>query len=309
MRARIALGAALAAATVLLAGCGGSSDTTSAELVAPADTSMVGGAEMAPEAVGAPEARAEDGSATSSTAMQRQVVRSGSLSMRADDVAKTVAQVRGLASAAGGFVAAENTYAGDYAYSSITVQVPAAKLDGVIDAISKLGTIESVDVSAQDVTSQTVDLDARIKALQASVDRMTDLLAQASDVSDLMAIEAQLSQRQAELDALKAQRTWLGDQVAMSTLSVTVQPVSTIEPVDTPGFGGGLESGWAALVSAFAVAVTAVGFLLPFAILVAIVAVPVTIWAVWLVRRHRRQTLARVAELQSSDPTPTATPR
>lgn len=306
MRARIVLVTALAAATVVLAGCGGSSADTSAEFAAPPGAGVVGGAEMGSDGMVAPQAPAADGSTgtTSTTAMQRQVVRSGSLSMRADDVPGTVTAIRGVAAAAGGFVSAENSSAGDYSFSSITVQVPAAKLDGVVDAISKLGTVESVDVSAQDVTSQTVDLDARIKALQASVDRMTDLLAQASDVPDLMTIEAQLSQRQAELDALKAQRTWLGEQVTMSTLSVTVQPVETVEPVQTPGFGGGLENGWAALVSALGVAVTAVGFLLPFAVVLAIVAVPVTIWAVWIVRRHRRRTIARAAALRVDDGQP-----
>ncbi len=309
MRARIAMAGAVIAGAVLLAGCSGESASTSGEAVAPAD---VGAAEMAPDSMVAPEARGADGSVATSgtTTLQRQVVRSGSMSMRADDVATTVVTIRGLTTGAGGFVSAENTSAGgDYAYSSITVQVPAARLDAVIDAISKLGTVDTVDISAQDVTSQAVDLDARITALQASVDRMTDLLAQASDVTDLMTIEAQLSTRQADLDAVKAQRTWLADQVTMSTLAVTVQPVETVEPVETPGFGGGFESGWNALVSAVAVAVTAVGFFLPFLVLLAVIAVPVTIVSVWLVRRHQRRTVQRAAELRSGDPSPTPSTR
>lgn len=309
MRARVTLAAVLAAGVVLLAACSGT-DSMSSDVVAPADAGVMGGAEMAPDMMAAPEARAADGSVTTtttgSTAVQRQVVRSGSLSMHADDVASTVTAIRRLTKGAGGFVSAENTSAtADSAYSSITVQVPASRLDGLVEAISALGTVDTVDVSAQDVTSQAVDLDARIRALQASVDRVTALLAEASDISDLMAIEAQLSSRQAELDALKAQRTWLADQVAMSTLTVSIQPVTTVEPVDAPGFGSGLESGWNALVSAIAVGVTAVGFFLPFVVVLLVIAVPLAVLCVWIVRRHRRLTVARAASLQDTgDPGP-----
>lgn len=293
MRVRTAALVALAATTFLLVGCGGSSTSTTEDFGVAGD---VGVAEpgMPPEQMTAPQeaGTVADGSgmATSTTTMQRQVVRSGSMGLQADDVAKTVAQIRSLTAAAQGFISAENSSAsGGGAYSSITAQVPAAKLDGFIEAVSKLGTVESIDLSAQDVTSQVVDLDARIKALQTSVDRMTDLMAQASQISDLLTIETQLSQRQAELDALKAQRTWLGDQVAMSTLAITVWPVPTVEPVDAPGFLDGLEQGWAALVSTVLVAATALGFFLPFLVVLAIVAVPIAVLLVWLTRRHRRR--------------------
>jgi hypothetical protein len=311
MRTRLAAVAALAAGAFLLAGCGGSDTASTTEFAAPGDAGGGVSAQIAPDSMGMPEAEARaDGSVSSDTttpmtATNREVVRTGSMSMEAGDVAKAVAQIRALTAAAQGFVSAENTTASDdVAYSSITVQVPAAKLDGFVDKVSALGTVTSLDLTSQDVTSQAVDLDARIKALQTSVDRMTDLLAQASDVSDLMAIESQLSSRQAELDALKAQRTWLSQQVAMSTLSVSVSPVRTVEAVESPGFSNGLENGWAALVSTVGVAVTALGFFLPFLILLAIVGVPVTIWCVWMVRRHKRRTIARAAALRASAPTP-----
>ena len=99
--------------------------------------------------------------------------------------------------------------------------------------MSALGTVESINVSAQDVTSQTVDLDARIAALTTSVDRLTTLLAQASRMEDLLAIETQLSQRQSEIDSLNQQRTWLADQVAMSSVTITLMPVTA--PITTPG--------------------------------------------------------------------------
>jgi len=300
----------LTAAAFALAACGGSA--TSADTGYGAD-----GAAVAPEAMSVPgmdAGRPADGSVANTTSttttMDRQVIRTGSMSLQAEDVAKTVAQVRTLAADAGGYITAEDSSAsGDSAnsaYSSITAQVPAGKLDEFVAQVGRLGTVESINLAAQDVTTQVVDLDARIAALQTSVDRMTDLMAQANRIEDLLTIETQLSQRQAELDALRAQRAWLGDQVAMSTLSVTVRPVPTIAPVDTPGFASGLEQGWAALVSAFAIAVTALGFFLPFLVLLAILAVPITFAATWFVRRNRRRTAERAARLRAAGALPDA---
>ena len=297
MRLRTAALALTAAAVLALSGCAGSDSASTTEFAAPGDVGGAMGEPMAPDAMRAPaegpvaaDGATSSNTGSSSTVMTREVVRTGTMSLQADDVAATVARVRALTAAAQGFVSAENTStAGDDAYSTITVQVPAAKLDAFVDSVSTLGTVQSLDLTSQDVTSQAVDLDARIKALQTSVARMTDLLAQASDVSDLMAIEAQLSSRQAELDAMTAQRTWLREQVAMSTLSVSVSEVPTVEAVPSPGFASGLESGWAAFVSAVGVTATAFGFFLPFLLFLLVIAVPVALVCVWLVRRHRRR--------------------
>jgi hypothetical protein len=227
--------------------------------------------------------------APSAVTTDRQVIRTGFLSMRAEDVAKATFDVHALVKKRNGIISGEDVQSsGDSTYANITAQIPAADLDAFIADVSKLGTVDSINITAQDVTSQTVDLDARIKALQTSVDRMTQLLAQATRIEDLLSIETQLSQRQAELDSLKAQRTWLGDQVAMSTITVSISPQSQISEVDAPGFLSGLQSGWAAFVSVIMVAVTAIGFFLPFLIVLAIIAVPVAFVIVHQSRRRRR---------------------
>ena len=291
MRARTALAAALATA-FLLAGCSATSGT---------DTAVEGGAPgvsndmMVTEEMPAAEGMPADGKAatTPSVATERQVIRTGYVSMQVDDVTKSAFDVHGLIKKRNGLISSEDTQSsGDMTYSTITAQIPAADLDAFIADVSALGTVTSVNVNAQDVTTQVVDLDARIKALQTSIDRLTQLLAEASRIEDLLVIETQLSQRQAELDALTAQRTWLGDQVAMSTITVTLSPVTQIADVDAPGFLSGLESGWAAFLSLIMVAVTAIGFFLPFLFVLALIAIPVTIVIVRQARRHHPRTAA-----------------
>jgi len=304
MRARTALAAALAAA-FLLAGCSATTTT---------DAAVEGGAPVAgdmavTEEMPAGESVAVDGKvATSPTTVntERQVIRTGYVSMQVEDVTKSAFDVHALIKKRNGLISSEDTQSsGDMTYANITAQIPADSLDAFIADVSTLGTVTSINVNAQDVTTQVVDLDARIKALQTSIDRLTQLLAEASRIEDLLAIETQLSQRQAELDALTAQRTWLGDQVAMSTITVSLSPVTQIADVDAPGFLSGLQSGWSAFLSLIMVAVTAVGFFLPFLLVLALIAIPVTIVIVRQARRHH----PRTAPAAPADPGEPAEPR
>ncbi|MGU3646728.1 DUF4349 domain-containing protein [Microbacterium sp. C23T] len=170
----------------------------------------------------------------------------------------------------------------------ITVRVPADQLQSVVDELGDVGEVTATNLSRQDVTEQTVDLEARIDAAQASVDRLTELMAQAQSVADLIAAESALSERQATLESYQQQLEMLDDQVAMSTLSVTVVP--EVEPVtaDPAGFGDGLAAGWNGLVATLNGIVVALGFLLPWLAVAAVIAL--VVWGiVRLVRGRRRR--------------------
>jgi hypothetical protein len=300
MRARTAPLLITLAAAFLLAGCSGATSSgTEADM-----GGVSGGVPVeadAPAMTGEMAVTDKAAQAPSLVTTDRQVIRTGYVSMRVDDVARTAFDVHALVKKRNGVVSSEDTQSsGDATYANITAQIPAADLDAFIADISALGNVDSVNITAQDVTTQVVDLDARIKVLQTSIDRMTQLLAQASRIEDLLAIETQLSQRQAELDSLTAQRTWLGDQVAMSTITVTLSPTTQITDVDAPGFLSGLQSGWAAFVSLIMVAITAAGFLLPFLLVLAAIAIPLVL--IIIRQAHRRHTSTTPAA--PDEPTP-----
>jgi hypothetical protein len=72
------------------------------------------------------------------------------------------------------------------------------------------------------VGAQVADVDARIKALEASLVRLTALMDEATDITDVITLEQAISQRQSELDALRAQQRDLENQTAMSQISLTL---------------------------------------------------------------------------------------
>jgi hypothetical protein len=87
--------------------------------------------------------------------------------------------------------------------------------------------------STYDVGAQVADVDARIKALEASLLRLTALMDEATDITDVITLEQAISQRQSELDALRAQQRDLENQTAMSQISLTLMtPEDAQQSVD-----------------------------------------------------------------------------
>jgi len=135
---------------------------------------------------------------------------------------------------------------------------------------------------------QKIDLDARIAVLETSMARLQELLASAESTSDLIAIETALSERQAELDSLSAQRSYLSDQTLFATISITVQTPADATPRDPDGFLDGIIKGFEGILAFFAGVVVWSGILVPWLGLL-VVAVFV-IWGIRrLVRRARRR--------------------
>ncbi len=267
-RATALIGTGLLAALILLTGCEG------------------GGAGGS----GAVDDKVEAGAAPGTTVDQapREIIRNADIAVRVPDVRQSVAQANAIAADASGRTSSESiTVEGESVYAYLTLRVPAETLDDVLARLGQLGDVQSVNVTSEDVTTQVVDLDARISALQTSVDRLEQLLSQATSAQALVEIERELSARQAELDSLTAQRAVLADAVALSTVYVSLTPESEAAQFTPPGFLSGLESGWNALRTVVATVITAAGFLLPFALALAVVAVPIIV-VVFALRRRRR---------------------
>lgn len=216
----------------------------------------------------------------------REIIRNADMALRVDDVQDAVDRIDSIAAQSGGRIASESVVStGDSRYATLTARIPAERLDSVITAVGDLGEVLSLNVVAEDVTAQGADLDARIGALEVSITRLRQLLATAETTKDLIDIEAELTARQAELDSLVAQRAALSDQVAQSTLVVSVSPRSEAVAWTPPGFVSGLESGWNALRTATGALVTLAGFLFPFVAVLALIAVPIILFVVFRRRK------------------------
>lgn len=311
-RARIGGWTAAAASVVLIAAIVGPAVLNSGGR-ALFEQSAAGGGDITEQYSGAagsaPDSRSLEGTTADAapSTPTREIVANGSATVEASDVGAAVSRISDAATAAGGYVessqvggssgavpfAADDVpqnMSGDPSTAWITVRVPADKLTSVMDGLSAAGTVTATSVNRSDVTDQAVDLRARVTADEASVARLTELMAQAASVSDLIAAESALAERQAQLDADRQQLTLLESQVAMSSLSVQVLPVASTVAADPAGFGDGLVAGWNGLVAALNGVVIGLGFLLPWLAVAAVIGA--VVWVVRRVARRRRETRA-----------------
>jgi hypothetical protein len=214
--------------------------------------------------------------------VDRSLVRSATVTVEVGDPAAAGRQVRTAVAAAGGFVAQEES---GTAGSWLVLRVPADRLDRLLAEVGALGVVLGTSSQVIDATEEVVDLDARVASQQASVTRIRALLAEATSIGDVVAIESELASREAELDSLVSRRAALADQVALATVTVDLRPApGPGEEPDVAGFLGGLGAGWDGLRALGAVLAAVVGFLVPFLPVLAVV-----LGAGWAIRRVVRR--------------------
>ena len=227
--------------------------------------------------------------------LQRSVISHGTVSLAGEDVRATRQDVQRVVDAQGGEITDETTETdseGDTSYVRMVVRVPSRKFGETMSALEQVGVLRSSDRGSEDVTTQVIDNGARVRAQEASLRRVELLLADARDLKDVIWIESQLTGRQAELDSLKSQQSWLADQTSLSTITVDISTHQVVE--DEPeeerptGFLAGLDGGSKAMGTLFTIVTTMVGALLPFAAVALLLGLPV-----WLVVRRRRTAASR----------------
>ncbi|WP_051217924.1 DUF4349 domain-containing protein [Nocardioides insulae] len=291
---------ALVVILVVLAGCGGSDGS--------ADTGDSGGSTSVPDsAVAADEAaggRAATGKSDSprapgsetgediaalarSSVQNADLIKTATMELSSEDVAADHAEVVRVVESHGGFVADQEAYRdqdGRASDARLQLRVPVDEFDDTVAALEQIATPTSSTISTQDVTAQLTDTRVRIAAQRASLARVRALLDRAESIEDIVAIESELTRRQADLDSLLRTQARLADQTEYSTVSVSITR-AWAEPApedEQSGFLSGLDTGWHAMLTFITGVGVAAGLLLPWLGLLALVAVP----ALWFLRRR-----------------------
>ncbi|PWV49298.1 uncharacterized protein DUF4349 [Nocardiopsis sp. L17-MgMaSL7] len=292
-------------AVLLLASCGASSDSGAAEpanLTAPERQADSGsgdeaGAEFSAEGALEAEDGAESGGDTDVEVADRRLVHTADMTVRVEDVAAAAERAKRLTLDTDGYVESESlsTPRDDHPAGYLTLRVPDEDYEGVLEDLAELGDRSMLERSVQDVTEEVADVESRIESSETALETLRGYLEEARDVDDLLRVEGEIQRRQEDLEALQARLKVLDNQTSYSTVHLTLQPPTTYleEPVrDSVGFLGGLERGWRALVDLGQGLAVLVGWLLPFAVVVAVVGA----WPLWAWRGRRRARRERDSE-------------
>ena len=238
---------------------------------------------------------ADDGSVVSGSTgdvntSNRDVITTGSMSITATDPVAASESAVTITEQAGGRVDSRSENPGTEiqpASATLTLRIPSDELDRTLAELKKLGRLNFVSLSAQDVTQQRQDLDARITALTTSVDRLLALMASATSTTDLISIEEALSSRQGELESLQSQRDFLADQIDYSTLQLELVSEGTVAAGGPDNFWTGIIAGWTALVAALGGLLIGLGVALPWLVVLAIFGAIVLLIARVFARRRK----------------------
>ncbi len=158
---------------------------------------------------------------------QTRVVATGtiSLTVQPDHVRHALSALTALAAKDLGYVASSNAHTSTgHGTSSATIvlRVPESRFQALVAQVQHVGTATSVVTSSSDVTGEYVDFSSRITALEDSRAQYLTIMARASSISDILAIQAQINNIQSQIEQLQGQRNLLANQAAYATLSVSI---------------------------------------------------------------------------------------
>jgi hypothetical protein len=221
--------------------------------------------------------------------LDRDLIKTGSIALESDDIDQVLVRLDGIVTTQRGIVESEDTRtddAGDAESAAVVLRIPVDRFETAVDAITDLGVLVREETSTEDVTTKVADVDARVASAQRSIDQLRLLFSQANTLGDIIRLESELSQRQADLESLQAQQRSLARQTALSTIHVSISrpdkdPTPAADDGDQAGFVDGIKSGWSGLVTFVQGTAHVVGLVLPLGTLALIVAVPI-----WLVVRR-----------------------
>lgn len=254
---RKTLGIAMIAG-LLLAGCGASKGTY--EEIAAETAAYDNGAGYASDDIYSTEAASieekveEAGVEVQST--QRKLIKNVNMDVETETIDELLTTVRNKTDRLGGYIEESNTYNGSNYYgkenrnASLTIRIPAEKLDEFLSEVSEVSNVIRRNESVSDVTLQYVDLESHKKALLAEQERLLELLEQAETIEDIISLESRLSEVRYQIESMESQLRTMDNQVSYSTVYLNIQEVTALTPVNeqtvweriSTGFAGSLSN-------------------------------------------------------------------
>lgn len=181
------------------------------------------------------------------------------------------------AEARGGFVLTSEVSGTKELRGSVVLRVPAESFEAALAELKDLGKIRSENITGQDVTEEFVDLDARLRNLEAQETVLLRLMDRATTVSGTIKVQRELSGIQLEIERLRGRLRFLQDQTSFSTLRVDLVQAGAVAPEPA----GALTKAWRNARDTFVAVVSAVivgaGFLIPVAFFLLLVALAVRV--------------------------------
>lgn len=221
-----------------LVGCGSSGDKFAASGTS-ADMAVMESPAAAPEVAAEEEMSYDSGAVTAENGIEpaaetgRKLIRTVYLTMQTKEFDTVLEGVSAQVKEMGGYIENSSISGSSYyyestRYASYVFRIPSERLDEFVTVVGDLGNVTRKEEAVSDVTLQYVDTESRKLALETEQQRLLELLEQAENMEDLLAIESKLSEVRYELENYGSQLRLLDNQIDYSTVHLDIQEVERI---------------------------------------------------------------------------------
>jgi hypothetical protein len=164
--------------------------------------------------------------------LDRKIVKTAELGIRAEDVRESAAQAQQVAAQFGGSVLSSQIDGGDGSTSAaLVLSVPSPEFEKALDELRGIGKEVTTDtVSGEDVTEEFVDLESRERNLLAAEQSLLKLYDRAQSVNDALSIERELTNIRGQIEQVQGRMQYLEERTAYSQISLNIQPVARPTP-------------------------------------------------------------------------------
>lgn len=177
------------------------------------------------------------------------IIKNADIRFQVEDLERSIQAVQKAVSQSGGYVAAASETRGGELSANLSLRVPAAQFEKLLDEVLKQSTfLTSKNITSEDVTEQFVDIQARLKTKKEAEQRYLEILKMARTVNDVLTVEEQLRMVREEIEAQEGRLKFLRDRVRYSTINLVMYKPVPYEGEPAIGFFRqlveGIRQGW-----------------------------------------------------------------
>ena len=171
----------------------------------------------------------------------------------------------------GGYVQSSSTAGTQHRSGELLIRVPADRFDEAMRDLRGLGTVERQRLEGRDVTSEFIDLEARLRTWEAQEAVLLGLMADATTVQETLLIQRELQDVQFRIEQIKGQLRVLEDQTTFATIQLSLREAGAVVAEQTPSTRPSLVEAWGKAIDGFLgvcyAVVVGLGYLVPIALL------------------------------------------
>lgn len=175
------------------------------------------------------EMPSDSGNAEVYEQVERQIIKTASITLETQSFDETVANVKAKVNEFGGYISSSSVRGSKTdgtRYANLTCRVPADNYEEFLNGAGELGNVTYLNENEEDVTNEYIDLDARIKNLEAQLDKLNELLKKAETLDEMLTIENYIYDIQYQLDSFKGRMKALTNRISYCTVNINVNEVA-----------------------------------------------------------------------------------